>query len=146
METKTEKRKISMSELRKYLSDEEISRLDNGDADGYNVSMTSGNIENIEGKPGDYFAERNIIIENRTGIHARLASVFVQTALEFKSKVWLKAQGRTVRARSLRRVIGMVRSGRLFKGTEITIRAEGSDAYDAVTTLIKLVEDKFGEE
>ena len=139
MDVRTEKKQISMSELRKYLSDEEISRLDNGDADGYNVSMTSGN---IEGRPGDYFAERNTIILNKTGIHARPASVFVQTASKFRSKVQIKAKGKTVDAKS----ILMIMSMGLTRGTEITIRAEGSDAYDAVTTLINLVEDKFGEE
>ena len=47
MEVKTEKRKISKSELRQYLSPEEISRLEsNGtaDDDGYNISISSGNI------------------------------------------------------------------------------------------------------
>ena len=139
MDVRTEKKQISMSELRKYLSDEEISRLANGDADGYNVIMTSGN---IEGRPSDYFAERNTIILNKTGIHARPASVFVQTASKFRSKVQIKAKGKTVDAKS----ILMIMSMGLTRGTEITIRAEGSDAYDAVTTLINLVEDKFGEE
>lgn len=58
METKTEKKRISMSELRKYLSPEEISELEsngNADDDGYNVSVTSGA---IQGKPGDYFGRR----------------------------------------------------------------------------------------
>ncbi len=142
MEVKTEKRKISMSELRQYLSPEEISRLEsNGtaDDDGYNIGISSGN---ISGKPGDDFAEGNIIILNRTGIHARPASVFVQTASKFKSKVQIKAKGKSVDAKS----ILMIMSMGLTKGTEITIRAEGPDAYDAVYSLIKLVADKFGEE
>ena len=142
MEVKTEKRKISMRELRQHLSPEEIRRLDsNGNADdeGYNIVMESGN---ISGKPGDYFAEGNIIILNKTGIHARPASVFVQTASKFKSKVQIKAKGKACDAKS----ILMIMSMGLTRGTEITIRAEGPDAYDAVNSLIKLVADKFGEE
>ena len=139
MKTTTEKRKISMDDLRKYLSPEEISRLDNADNGGYNVSVESGN---ISGKPGDYFAETNTIILNKTGIHARPASVFVQTASKFKSKVQIMAKGKTVDAKS----ILMIMSIGLTRGTEITIRAEGPDAYDAVSTLIKLVADKFYEE
>ena len=143
METKREKRKISMSELRQYLSPEEIRRLEsngNADDDGYNIVMESGN---ISGKPDDYFAERNTIILNKTGIHARHASVFVQTASRYRCcKIWLKAKGKSVDAKS----ILMIMSMGLTRGTEITIRAEGPDAYDAVYSLIKLVKDKFGEE
>ncbi len=139
MDVKTEKVQISMDELRKYLSPGEISRLDNADDGGYNVSIESGN---ISGKPGDYFAEGNIMLLNKTGIHARPASVFVQTSSKFKSKVQIKAKGKTVDAKS----ILMIMSMGLTCGTEITIRAEGPDAYDAVYELIKLVADKFGEE
>ncbi len=32
------------------------------------------------------------------------------------------------------------------KGSSIKIRAEGSDAAEAVQTLVQLVKDKFGEE
>ena len=86
--------------------------------------------------------EATTTIENKTGIHARPASVFVQTASKFKSKVQIKAKGKIVDAKS----ILMIMSMGLTKGTEITIRAEGPDAYDAVYSLIKLVADKFGEE
>ncbi|MBQ9487206.1 MAG: HPr family phosphocarrier protein, partial [Selenomonadaceae bacterium] len=106
-----------MDELRQYLSPEEIRELDSsGNADdyGYNVSIDSGT---ISGERGDYFAEGNIVILNRTGIHARPASVFVQTASKFKSKVQIKAKGKTVDAKS----ILMIMSMGLTKGTEITL-------------------------
>ena len=38
--------------------------------------------------------EATTTIENKTGIHARPASVFVQKASSFKSKVQLKAKGK----------------------------------------------------
>ena len=44
--------------------------------------------------------EATTTIENKTGIHARPASVFVQKASSFKSKVQLKAKGKTVDAKS----------------------------------------------
>ena len=86
--------------------------------------------------------EATTTIENKTGIHARPASVFVQTATKFKSKVQLKAKGKTVDAKS----ILMIMSMGLTKGTEITLSADGPDEADAVATLKKLVDDKFGEE
>ncbi|MBQ7199205.1 MAG: HPr family phosphocarrier protein [Selenomonadaceae bacterium] len=86
--------------------------------------------------------EATTTIENKTGIHARPASVFVQTASKFKSKVQIKAKGKTVDAKS----ILMIMSMGLTKGTEITLSADGPDEAEAVATLKKLVDDKFGEE
>ena len=86
--------------------------------------------------------EATTTIENKTGIHARPASLFVQTASKFKSKVQLKAKGKTVDAKS----ILMIMSMGLVKGTEITIVADGPDEADAVNTLKELVDNKFGEE
>ena len=86
--------------------------------------------------------EATTTIENKTGIHARPASVFVQTASKFKSKVQLKAKGKTVDAKS----ILMIMSMGLVKGTEITIVADGPDEADAVKELKALVDAKFGED
>ena len=86
--------------------------------------------------------EATMTIENKTGIHARPASIFVQTASKFKSKVQIKAKGKTVDAKS----ILMIMSMGLVKGTEITILADGPDEADAVKALQDLVESKFGEE
>ena len=86
--------------------------------------------------------EATTTIENKTGIHARPASVFVQKASSFKSKVQLKAKGKTVDAKS----ILMIMSMGLVKGTEITICADGPDEAEAVAALKKLVDDKFGED
>ncbi len=86
--------------------------------------------------------EATVTIENKTGIHARPASVFVQTAAKFKSKVQIKAKGKAVDAKS----ILMIMSMGLVKGTEITIAAEGEDEAAAVQALKDLVVSKFGEE
>lgn len=86
--------------------------------------------------------EETITIENKTGIHARPASIFVQTATKFKSKVQIKAKGKTVDAKS----ILMIMSMGLVKGTEITICADGEDEEQAVKELKDLVASKFGEE
>ena len=86
--------------------------------------------------------EATTTIINKTGIHARPASVFVQKASSFKSKVQLKAKGKTVDAKS----ILMIMSMGLVKGTEVTIVADGPDAQAAVDTLKAMIDDGFGEE
>ena len=87
-------------------------------------------------------AEATTTIENKTGIHARPASVFVQTASKYKSKIQIKAKGKTVDAKS----ILMIMSMGLVKGTEITLVADGPDEAEAVKELKALVDSKFGEE
>ena len=86
--------------------------------------------------------QETITIENKTGIHARLASIFVQTATKFKSKIQLQAKGKTIDAKS----ILMIMSMGLVKGTEVTIIADGPDEAEAVKALKDLIESKFGEE
>ena len=86
--------------------------------------------------------EQKVIISNKAGIHARPASMLVQAATKFKSKIKLTAKGKTVDAKS----ILMIMSMGLVHGTEVVISAEGDDADKAVTTLKDLVNSKFGEE
>ena len=86
--------------------------------------------------------QETVMIENKTGIHARPASVFVQTATKFKSKIQIEAKGKKVDAKS----ILMLMSMGLVKGTELTIIAEGEDEAAAVKELADLVKSKFGEE
>ena len=86
--------------------------------------------------------QKTITIENKTGIHARPASIFVQTATKFKSKIQLQAKGKTIDAKS----ILMIMSMGLVKGTEVTIIADGPDEAEAVKALKDLIESKFGEE
>ena len=86
--------------------------------------------------------QKTITIENKTGIHARPDSIFVQTATKFKSKIQLQAKGKTIDAKS----ILMIMSMGLVKGTEVTIIADGPDEAEAVKALKDLIDSKFGEE
>ncbi|MDD7744551.1 MAG: HPr family phosphocarrier protein, partial [Mitsuokella jalaludinii] len=70
------------------------------------------------------------------------ASIFVQTATKFKSKIQLQAKGKTIDAKS----ILMIMSMGLVKGTEVTIIADGPDEAEAVKALKDLIDSKFGEE
>ena len=87
------------------------------------------------------YAEATTTIENAVGIHARPASIMGQKACSFKSKIKIKAKGKTVDAKS----ILMIMSMGLTKGTEITICADGPDAQEAVKALKELVDSRFGE-
>jgi phosphocarrier protein HPr len=84
---------------------------------------------------------KNVLITNETGIHARPASLFIQTASSFKSDITVAKNGKSGNAKSL---LGLLALG-INNGSEITITAEGEDEEAAVAALIKLVESKFGE-
>lgn len=83
-----------------------------------------------------------VTVENKTGLHARPASVFVQTASKFKSNINVLKEDKNVNAKSILNIMTLGAS----KGTEITISAEGPDEELAVKTLVDLIKSKFGEE
>jgi len=85
--------------------------------------------------------ERTVIVTHKVGLHARPASVFVQTASKFASDISVTCEDRTANAKSILTVLTLG----AHQGAEITIKAEGEDAEDALDTLIALVEDNFGE-
>ena len=93
-------------------------------------------------EPEIFSYSRTTTVENKAGIHALPASLLVQTANKFKSKIQLIAKGKTVDAKSILMWISMG----LFRGTEVTISAQGSDAKEAVDALIELIDSKFNEE
>jgi phosphotransferase system HPr (HPr) family protein len=89
-------------------------------------------------------AEATIQIRNKVGLHARPASLFVQTAAKFSSKVRVKnltANGNFVDAKS----IIMVLTLGVMKDHEVVIQTEGEDADAALAALKSLIESDFGE-
>ena len=87
-------------------------------------------------------AEKAIVIGNELGLHARAATKFVQIAGKFPCDVTVEKDGHEVNGKSIMGVLMLVAS----KGTTIVIRGKGAQAGDAVAALVKLVEDKFGED
>lgn len=85
--------------------------------------------------------EKEVVIKNETGLHARPAGMFVKKASEFTSTVEVKYKGKVVNAKS---IMGIMSLG-LGKGEELTISATGADEEAAVDALVELVESKFGE-
>ncbi|MBO8162688.1 MAG: HPr family phosphocarrier protein [Brevibacillus sp.] len=86
--------------------------------------------------------EKQVTIQNKTGLHARPAAEFVKTASKFQSEITLIKDGKEINAKS---VIGVM-SLAAAKGTVLTIRAEGADEQEAIDALVQLIESKFGEE
>lgn len=86
--------------------------------------------------------ERTFTLVNAAGLHARPASVFVQTVQKFPgTEVFVRKGEREVNARSLLSVLSLG----VGKGDSVTIRCEGPQESEALAALAALVESGFGE-
>jgi phosphocarrier protein HPr len=87
-------------------------------------------------------SEQTIQIRNKYGLHARPAAEFVKLATQFQSEIWVRKQELEVNGKS---IMGMMMLAAEC-GAEITIRADGDDANEAIDKLIALVNNRFGED
>ncbi len=87
-------------------------------------------------------AERAVKIQNRLGLHARAAALFVQTATKYKSDVTLEKDGVEVNGKSIMGLMMLAAA----KGSEVIVRASGPDEAEALDTIARLIMDKFHEE
>jgi len=83
--------------------------------------------------------EKTLVIQNKAGLHARPAALFVQLANKFESKIMVKKDKEKVNGKSIMGIL-MLAAG---KGATITITASGTDAENAVKELsCLLLEDR----
>jgi phosphocarrier protein HPr len=85
--------------------------------------------------------EKTIEVSNPTGLHARPAALFVQTAGKFTSNIWIAKGEKKVNAKSIMGLMSLAVS----QGTRVIIGAEGEDEHLAVKELIDLITSGFRE-
>ena len=85
--------------------------------------------------------EQDVDITNKLGLHARASAKLTQTASQFQSEVWLSRNGRRVNGKSIMGVMMLAAA----KGTQIHLEINGPDEDAAMTALVHLINDKFGE-
>jgi len=78
---------------------------------------------------------KSVIIQSKTGLHARPAAIFVQMANKFDSEVTVKKGKQKINGKSIMGIL-MLAAG---QGQEIIITAEGPDAENAVLELEKIL-------
>jgi len=92
--------------------------------------------------------EEKVIVDNKVGLHARPASLFVQEAAKYTADINVYCQDpetKEDRNANAKSILGILTLG-VFQGTEITITANGEDEQEAVDGLVALVKANFGEE
>jgi len=85
--------------------------------------------------------EKEIVVSNKLGLHARASAKLVQLVQQFKATVWLVSGGREVNAKSIMGVM-MLAAG---IGTPLTLRAESPDEAQALDAVAALFDRKFHE-
>jgi phosphocarrier protein HPr len=81
------------------------------------------------------------VLMHEGGFHARPSIMFTQLAKRFSARVWigLSDQGPWTDAKSIVRVMALKAS----RQTTVFFAAEGPDAADAVSALVRLVQSDF---
>jgi phosphocarrier protein HPr len=86
-------------------------------------------------------AIKKLEIQNKLGLHARAAALFVQTVNKFSSQVTVTNDGQTADGRS---IMGMLTLG-ATQGSKIQVEVTGEDADKALRAIEKLLDSRFNE-
>ena len=86
--------------------------------------------------------EIEVVIKNADGLHMRPAMQFVDVANQFNSDITVSNNQTSVDGKSIMQMSMLAATC----GTRLKVRAEGSDAAEAVESLQKLVEEKHFDE
>jgi phosphocarrier protein HPr len=85
--------------------------------------------------------EKELVIENKLGLHARAAAQIVKIASAYASKISLMKDGLEVDGKSIMGIMMLAAA----KGSAVLASAQGNDEEQAITALERLFHDKFGE-
>lgn len=85
--------------------------------------------------------KKDLMIENKLGLHARAAAQIVKSASAYSSKISLSKDNLEVDGKSIMGIM-MLAAG---KGSSITVHVHGDDEDQALAGLERLFRDKFGE-
>ena len=85
---------------------------------------------------------RQVEITNKRGLHARASAKFVNLAAELGTPIEVEKDGNRVCGTS---IMGLMMLGAAM-GDTIVIHCNGDGADEALTKLVTLVEERFGEE
>ena len=80
--------------------------------------------------------KRDFNITAETGIHARPATILVQTASKFSSDITLTYNGKSV---NLKSIMGVMSLG-VGQNADVTISADGDDEKDAIAAIAETMQ------
>jgi len=85
--------------------------------------------------------EKEVVIKNKLGLHARAAVKFVNLANRFSSSVRIIKDAMEIDGKSILGILTLAAS----QGTKILLRVSGEDEREAMKALVTLINNKFDE-
>ena len=85
--------------------------------------------------------KQEITITNKLGLHARASAKLTKLAGSFPCDVWMSKGERRINAKSIMGVM-MLAAG---LGSQVVLETDGAQEEEAMTALVALIQDKFGE-
>ena len=85
--------------------------------------------------------QKEFVIANKLGLHARPAAMFVKTANLFSADVWVEKDDEQVNGKSIMGLMMLAASS----GSKISVITEGNDAEEAMAAIGALIDGGFEE-
>ncbi len=85
---------------------------------------------------------QKVIINNKSGLHARPSATLVREASKFESDFFIHRMGYRVNGKSILGVMTLAAEN----GAELELEFIGIDEKEAMKTIVELVENNFGFE
>ena len=82
--------------------------------------------------------EKDLVIKNEQGLHARPAALFVQIANKYESSVTIIKDGQEVNGKSIMGIMTLAAQ----KGSIIRLKIDGSDAEEAMKDLERVLSEE----
>ncbi len=98
--------------------------------------------ETAQTNAGGNTLARDVVVQNRYGIHARPAALLVKSASRFACEILIEKNGVKVNAKSIMGLLTLEGN----HGARLRIHATGADAAEAVAALVELFDRKFFED
>ncbi|OGT57359.1 MAG: hypothetical protein A3F14_06295 [Gammaproteobacteria bacterium RIFCSPHIGHO2_12_FULL_43_28] len=86
--------------------------------------------------------KHQVAIQNKLGLHTRAAAKLVDTAKRYGSRIELTYRDRTVDCKS---IMGVITLG-AKKDNLLDLIISGDDEEQALTAIVSLIDNKFGED
>jgi len=83
--------------------------------------------------------KEKLTIKNKTGLHARPAAIFVETAKKFRSNIIIEKADKSANAKNILQILALG----VDYGDEITLIIEGEDEKEAEKELVNLLMERL---
>jgi phosphocarrier protein len=99
-------------------------------------------MSNVKKTGGKTALQREFVVLNKLGIHARPAAMFVKVANRFTCSILVEKDGEQVNGKSIMGLM-MLAAG---PGCKIIVYCDGDDAHQALTEIEAVIKRKFDED